>query len=260
MRARRILAWAATMGTVIGAAGVIGAGAAAAQTPPPVGEITGTVWFDRDLDGVRQSEEPQRTGALVRLLDAQGTEVDRAFTDPLGNYYFHDRQLGDYTVELDNTDYRSSTGTSRPVTVEPDATSVADFGVFGGRLLGVAWYDTNADGIRQTSEPWRDGATVRVIGPVGEYLVQTDSYGFWDAHDLPRGSYEVYFELPADGEAFTAPNVGDENPDSIAESNTDSDVIEPAFGLAHTDVVFSRDGFYPNSWTNAGYLPVPGQS
>ena len=53
----------------------------------PVSTLRGTVFLDRDGNGVRIEDEPGRPGVEV-ILESFGVELDRTVTDAKGDYFF----------------------------------------------------------------------------------------------------------------------------------------------------------------------------
>jgi hypothetical protein len=62
--------------------------------------IAGTIFSDRNGNGVRDGNEPGVAGATVQLLDDAGVVVDSIVTTPNGNYLFTFVQIGDHTVHV----------------------------------------------------------------------------------------------------------------------------------------------------------------
>jgi uncharacterized repeat protein (TIGR01451 family) len=58
------------------------------------------VWYDTDVDGVQDANEPPIKGVTVILLDKDGREVDRTTTDSTGKYLFDNLIPGDYVVQF----------------------------------------------------------------------------------------------------------------------------------------------------------------
>ena len=53
----------------------------------PVSTLSGTVFLDRDGNGVRIEDEPGRAGVEL-VLESLGVELDRTVTDEKGDYFF----------------------------------------------------------------------------------------------------------------------------------------------------------------------------
>jgi uncharacterized repeat protein (TIGR01451 family)/fimbrial isopeptide formation D2 family protein len=56
------------------------------------------VWLDRDLDGIREADEPGIGGIEVRLLRSDGTVVATQTTDANGSFMFTDVEPGEYRI------------------------------------------------------------------------------------------------------------------------------------------------------------------
>jgi fimbrial isopeptide formation D2 family protein/uncharacterized repeat protein (TIGR01451 family) len=56
------------------------------------------VWLDRDLDGIREADEPGIGGIEVRLLRSDGTVVATQTTDANGYFMFTDVEPGEYRI------------------------------------------------------------------------------------------------------------------------------------------------------------------
>lgn len=87
--------------------------------------LAGTIWFDRDLDGVRDQEidhrEAAAPGVEVRLLREDGTEFARSVTDHEGWYEFPLVDAATYRLELTRENFESGGPLDGfDVVVEPD--------------------------------------------------------------------------------------------------------------------------------------------
>ncbi|MFO1430472.1 MAG: SdrD B-like domain-containing protein [Candidatus Competibacteraceae bacterium] len=140
-----------------------------ASSPNTIG---GTLWKDRNGNGVLDASEPGRlAGVTLVLLDNIGNVVATTITDASGNYSF--TGLPDGTYKVDVTDdanllegYWKSTGPNagqdNNSQVDPYQVTVSggqinttgDFGYFidGAALGNRVWKDFNGDGIQQTTE------------------------------------------------------------------------------------------------------------
>jgi autotransporter-associated beta strand protein len=196
------------------------------------GSLAGSVWNDADIDGLRDIDvttggfpEPGLVDWTVYLdLDRDGT-LDRdglggpleptARTDAAGRYTFTSLAVGDYEATLDlqaGWDASPLFDIRQTVTVRPgrvaDANDFAVFTALNGGIQGVAWNDTNRNGVRDRtvtgdfSEPGLSGWTVfldrdgdGVRGPT-EPSETTDTSGHYAFVDLQVGRYEVREILP----------------------------------------------------------------
>lgn len=64
--------------------------AESAAAPVDVSSITGEVYFDSNLNGVREPWERGMSGVEVFLIDGKGQAVDKVVTDSDGYYQFRD--------------------------------------------------------------------------------------------------------------------------------------------------------------------------
>lgn len=206
----------------------------AAPSVTAVGAVGGLVWFDRNYDRVPNRDEPGVAGAHVTATDLRSGRSYSAITDRDGSYVIQRIPAGRYVVSTDDARYLPTTRQDVPVTVRPGAASTANFGIAGGTVSGVAWFDQNQDGIRQAYEPRVSGIPV-VVGNSRTASAVTGRDGRYLVQDVPAGNHAVRFVLPQDRAlGFTEPFVGD--------ATTDSDVEDVGQGLAFVNLdVASRE-------------------
>jgi large repetitive protein len=177
------------------------------------GVIGDTVYLDLDGDGVRGDDEPGVPGQRVTLVGDNGV-VDSTVTDENGNYRFEGLPDGTYTVTVDGGITDAATNTGDPDGGETNTSTVVldqgaredldqDFGYRGDNGLGdTVWFDENADGIDDATEPGIDGVDVIVtwFGPDGTLgtdddlvlpTLTTTNGGDYGIDGLPDGSYSV---------------------------------------------------------------------
>ncbi|CRK62069.1 internalin, putative [Alloactinosynnema sp. L-07] len=181
------------------------------------GAITGTVYVDRDGDGVIDVDETGRLGGVTVILrDSAGTEIARTTTAPDGSYEFPNVPQGDYTVEEEQPKgYGSTTPNSVPVTVPAGGGAVVDFGERLGSIGDRVWSDTDRDGVQDAGEPGVPDVVVILLDGDGVEVTRTTSGpdGSYRFTDLPEGTYVVTVEPPA-GQVLTRPNQSGEDVDS----------------------------------------------
>jgi len=235
---------------------------------PAPGEVAGSAWIDTDGDGIQDPGETQQAGVTVELLDAAGNVLDTTTTDSSGNYSFPNVNPGDYqvafTTPADHVNTFANQGTDdsvdsdavrttgvAPVTVALGATSDIDAGFVPEAdpvaISGVAWTDTDGDGIREAGEPLRLGETVNLIDPVTGAVLDTtttDGSGAYSFGDLPAGSYVVEFPPPA-GHVST---FQDQGSDDAADSDADR-------VTGRTDTITLAPG-ETSTTTDAGFTPL----
>jgi protocatechuate 3,4-dioxygenase beta subunit len=165
--------------------------------------LSGTVWVDRDGDGVIDAGEPGIQGVIITLKDALGNVVATTTTAADGSYSFTNLAPGTYSVEeTQPTGYANSAGTpatTRSTIVVPLAgIANQNFGEQLAQLSGNVYQDVNGDGSKGATEPGIGGVTVKLTGtdvngnPVMLTTV-TDASGHYEFKDL----------LPPNGAGYT---------------------------------------------------------
>ena len=123
--------------------------------------VDGTVYFDRDENGMDDSE-PAIAGATVVLIDSNGNTVATTTTDADGNYSF-DVLPGDYTVEVQNPGtLTSTTGESTNVSVGFGDVSNIDFGYALPVISGSVFWDEDSNGMFDGGELNFDDTAIEV--------------------------------------------------------------------------------------------------
>ncbi|OAN48636.1 collagen-binding protein [Chloroflexus islandicus] len=164
------------------------------ETPDPVpfgyyrpAQITGTVWFDTNSNGLLDSGEPGMENVSVRLVGSSSgpsapvtTDANGAFSitniEPTGltnasyqlcvtaptGFVFTTR--GTTLIDDNNSDVDPTTSCTAGFTVASNATmTYIDAGLRGALSIGdLVWEDTNANGIQESGEQALDGVTVTV--------------------------------------------------------------------------------------------------
>lgn len=223
-----------------------------------------TVWLDVNGNGLFDSGEPGLPGITITLRDGGGAAVTTTQTLANGSYTFSNLTPGSYSLQLNlPAGYATTNSGSGSITVDNDndfrndgttatfaltsgqALAGIDAGLRGtGSVSGIAWFDTNENNIRDSSETNRaSGVRVTVIytptlTPTLPQTVEvaTDTNGAYSVTGLPPGQVRVIFVnrlgyLPAQ------PNVGDDA--------TDSDGPEATFTLNAGQSVTIDMGYYP---------------
>ncbi len=234
-----------------------------------VGSISGVRWHDLNADGIRQSTEPAIAGETVTISgsDTAGNSGSlTTVTDGNGYYEFTDLPPVTFRITFDEppSSHRSPSNVGTDDTVDSDADLVGGFidgflasgenrnnvdeGTYElGGVVGYAWNDTNGDGVRDTTEPMRDGVSVTLTGIDGTgasvtLVGTTDSSGYVAFKDLVPGTYTLTY-APSSSDQFTALNSG-------SDDKVDSDV-DRASGAAPAVSVESGTGI---NGGDAGYF------
>lgn len=221
------------------------------ETPggPANGVIGDFAWHDVDGDGLQGEGELGIGGVAVTLLDATGTTMATAATDPTGFYVFSGLRGGTYAVRFSlpgagwdytipdagddtlDSDVDPATGQTGPVTLRgggqfTDFSIDAGFArVADGAAIGdFVWSDRNGDGLQDESEPGVAGVAVTLRDFNGDPIAATatDDAGLYEFHGLPEGAYSLRFALPTPDWRFTTRHAG-------SDETLDSDV-DPASG------------------------------
>ncbi|MGV8858300.1 SdrD B-like domain-containing protein [Rhodoglobus sp.] len=182
------------------------------------------VWWDRNQDGVQDSNEPGLSGVGIRItylgtdgvLGGTGAAGDIEFTtttDSNGNWTVTDIPDGNYIVEVVSgvpagfgPTFDNDSGTTAPdeesrVTLV-DSDLRQDFGYAGdSSIADTVWLDLNKDGVQDVGEPGLPGIDVTLVwfGPDGvaggtddvTFVETTDANGHYLFDGLPEGSYTV---------------------------------------------------------------------
>ena len=210
-------------------------------------DVTGQVFLDEDLDGVREDGESAVEGVEVWLYDTDGVLLESATTDSSGAYSFAGRG-GDYVLEFeaplayaftfqdrgadDAVDSDVDPSTGRTVAFDAAETSTWDAGLANG-IGDRVWLDADGDGVQDGSESGVSGVDVQLFEVGGSELASdtTDSEGRYAFSDLSPSSYYLVFNAPS-GFVLTARNQGaDDALDSDADPAT-GETPSIAFDLA----------------------------
>lgn len=246
------------------------------NNPDHDNDLTDTVWFDEDGDGVRDAGEPGIAGITVDLykdsnndgtpdLDVNGQPqvVATATTDANGEVNFPGLEDGTYIFGV--TDNASELTQLNPTTSEAVATLSTQVTVAGGASLTDASFGYNNPGLisgtvyvddaptnsdQDPGEAGYRGVTVTLLQDTdnnGSYETTvttdvTDSAGDYSFDGLPPGDYRVVISTPPTGGIET------EDPDVILDNQTDVDLavgessVENDFGYTNPSNVFDISG------------------
>ncbi|MCB0142892.1 MAG: carboxypeptidase regulatory-like domain-containing protein, partial [Caldilineaceae bacterium] len=206
------------------------------------------VWLDIDADGITEAGEEPIAGVKVTLyaVDADGneTQVATATTDENGFYGFTGLTPGAYFVEFQNPNGLVVTPGNRgsddardsDVSITTNRTSVTtldsneydptwDAGFTEPASIGnYVWNDgpqQTANGIFDEGERGVGGVVVILKDADGNEVVRTttDANGYYEFTNLTPGDYAIEVILPAEYEAFTTQNIGDDSRDSDVDAN-----------------------------------------
>ena len=176
--------------------------------------IHGTVYHDRNNNGVQDAGEEGIEGVRIELSDQNGDLVAEAFTDADGNYWFNDLFPGEYYVnEIQPTDFID--GIDAVGTVDGEVVGeIAANDKFGSIILdggdrgenynfgelreasisGNVHVDTNGNGVFEEGvDENLEGVTLELLNADGEIVATTvtDSTGNYSFNGLAPGEYSV---------------------------------------------------------------------
>ncbi len=257
--------------------------------------ITAQVWMDADQDNARAGDEPGVEKTLVELLDATTGDVlatQRANND--GSVTFAALRAGGYQLrytlpdgyilaegtELTDLNALETEGSGPRIDLiagqTADTAPVA--AVLSVTIRGQVWEDTDATGLRETSEPPLPGTVVTLlgIGADGERTplrtLDVDAYGRYTFASVRPGNYALRFALPGTY-LFTNARVGTDDVSSkvpVPEGQvgeTDPFVVTMGQELAHMDAGAIQPGVLGDTvWVDEngnglqdyGEAPLPG--
>jgi hypothetical protein len=171
--------------------------------------ISGTLWEDRNADGVLDGGETNRfEGITVMLSDTNGNIVASTVTAADGSFGFGGLPDGTYVVDVtDGGNLLNGTWHSTgpdpgaddnsqdapyTVTINGGQTdTTADFGYYveGATLGNRVWHDVDADGVQEVGEPGIEGVAVQLMilygnGVTNVVTTVTDVDGFYSFGNL----------------------------------------------------------------------------
>lgn len=217
------------------------------------------IWYDFDMDGIQDPDEPGFNGVKVELYRDNGDNVLDPNTDTRPNFNFSgDDQNGnpgyylfpnidpdDYFVQftqppgyvfsdqnqgnssLQDSDVDPNTGTTPEITVAPASEDRTwDAGVYHpnrAALGNFVWFDVDRDGVQDNSEQGVAGALAKLYKSDGTFVdsVRTNSLGYYAFVDLEPGTYYVEFgDFPNNYVLGRANQGSDDEADSDADPRT----------------------------------------
>lgn len=172
------------------------------------GYLWGTVFYDRNLDGMQGLKDDGVIGAEVCLyddidgdgnLDSTDPQLSCTLTDIQGNYRFTDLFLGNYLVQETQQDgVGHTTPFIRAVALNPWKATSAQIEAFADVLLASAsgrlYVDANGNGVRDPTETKgvAQALVTATCQDTGEtFTTQTDNSGNYALTDLMPATYTI---------------------------------------------------------------------
>jgi hypothetical protein len=205
-------------------------------TPTPVFTITGNVFVDANINGVKDAGELNRVGETITL---SGASSGTTTTNASGNYTFSNRVAGNYTVTLSiPAGFSATTTNPKTLTLGPNAT--ANFGILPTTtataiptviatptrtptptirptntptptpvvptfsVSGTVYNDINSNGAKDPSDTPAEGITVVLTGLTNK-TTKTDASGIYTINTVPAGLYTLTI-VPSDEQTVTTTN------------------------------------------------------
>lgn len=192
----------------------------------PPSSLSGSVYHDADVDGVRDAGETGIPEVDVALIDSTGAVVETQKTDADGRYRFKTLAPDKYTIVetqpagyLDGAEHVGSIGGR--VSENDRITDIAlaagqsgvdyDFGeLLPGSLSGIVHFVEDAEDCEgdEHGEPMPD-VIVQLLNADGDLIDETitDAEGRYEFVDLPPGEYELR-EIQPEGYISVGQHVG----------------------------------------------------
>ena len=197
--------------------------------------IHGTVFHDRNDNGVQEAGEEGIEGVRIMLTDADGNVVGDMLTDASGDYWFNDLFAGEYTVMefqpdefldgidtvgtvegLTNGDIPENDKFDSIVIESGDVGVNYDFGeILGASISGRVHVDANGDCIFEEGvDDVLPGVTLELLDADGNVVATTvtDASGNYSFAGLRPGEYAVREVQPDglfSGDEFAGTNGGE---------------------------------------------------
>ena len=179
------------------------------------GTVRGSVFADRNDNGVRDADENGLTGVTVRLMGEEGEDFSTVIGED-GNYLFDAVMPGSYTLEYvlpEHAVFARTTAGGNTITGDGTGTS-ASFSMKSGdevegpvcgaltlgRIEGKAWMDHDGDGDCGGDEESAGGITVTLTpsrSELEEITATTGEDGAFQLNDLRPDTYTLTVSAPA---------------------------------------------------------------
>ncbi len=209
---------------------------------PPAASISGTVYNDRNDNGLIETSEPGIPNVTITLTgtDPTGPITKTTTTNADGTYRFDGLFPGTYTITETQptnwTDGKDTTGTAGGTTTNDKTTGITlainqiatnynlgETTPATGVFNGMVYVDTNNNGIQDPDEPGLPGVTITLTGTTTDgttvtRTVVTDSSGQYIFRDLKPGTYTITETQPVgyrDGKTVVGSAGGTGGPNTI---------------------------------------------
>ena len=252
----------------------------------PTATVGDWVFNDVNGNGIQEAGEFGLPGVSVMLINTDDNSSETTTTNQNGNYEFTNVVAGNYKVKFPETGssnsftynltkanqgndgYKDSdpipmnNGSGNAMTDifvvnAGDMIDTIDAGYYiGSTIAGIAFIETDVDGLQDGTEARLDGITVMLLDENGNMVASTTTAngGTYEFTNLAPGSYKVKF--PEDATAastdysLTRSEVG-------TDDDVDSDAVpmNDGSGNAMTQIVYVENGATVDN-LDAGYYPL----
>lgn len=222
-------------------------------------DISGFIWYDVNMDGMRDDDESPLQNIPVLLYTCNGTFVTSVLSQTDGSYSFTDIPDGiykiyvslagigttyNYTLLSDSTDNKINYMGYTECFSTDTSSFVFDGGITVFPYIGdKVWEDLNGNGIQNEGEPGIANVVVELYNASG--LIEsttTNSFGSYTFHSIFPGQYYIKFKTP--NEYLPTKHVVDTTGNS-AVTNANGPKTTDFFEVAPQIDNFSLDGgFY----------------
>ena len=179
------------------------------------------IWEDVNGNGVQEDGEDPIEDVKIYLLDQNGNRIENQTqtTDEDGHYLFSSLIPGTYGIEIElPTGYVGATlkgqgagdkdsNINRPslksdlvTIISGQNNNTIDGGLYKATLIGdFVWYDKNANGIQDLTEPGIPNVTVNLYNTLGTKVATeiTDEDGIYEFINIVPGTYTIEIEKPS---------------------------------------------------------------
>jgi protocatechuate 3,4-dioxygenase beta subunit len=231
----------------------------------PVNFITGTVWKDKNVNGLFDPNEGTMSDILVNLYDENGTLIRSTKSDSDGNYFFNEKLQKDFFVRvfidstlqfttsniedqtLKNSVFEGLVDSAQTITINKLKLKVnLNVGLtFRSKLGDQVWLDTDKDGIFDSSESGLQMMKVDLFDEAKVLIASTttDEKGKYGFSNLPKGLYFIQFNKTINSQKFTLKNITlTTGSDADSVGFTDSIFITPNNDNFDIDAGLTSDG------------------
>jgi serine-aspartate repeat-containing protein C/D/E len=214
-------------------------------SPTPLSRSTGSIvvqaFVDSNQNSILDSNEQPVPGISVTFSDSLSTVVLKSTTDTFGQVLAENLAVGNYELTISVPEFEIQTLSTlvvsnqvttinvplpsmpnladsppRPIVQSVPSPAPGRYGeepstntISSGSISGVAFEDTNGNGIQEITETFLSNVLVTITSTTSVntvFEVSTDSNGSWQVNNIPSGVYQVSYTSPPGYNATTYVN------------------------------------------------------